>query len=76
MANKKKKAVKKIKPSNDWILRSPEDIILIIIGAMGFAELMPTVTFGVAFAYAWPILVVVIGIKKLIDNRTEKRGKA
>ncbi len=68
---KAKKAVGGVDFS-DWFLHSPEDWALLLFGMLGFVNLLPSVDLGVAFDYAWPIVVVVIGLKKLIDRERKK----
>jgi len=74
MAGRKKaksaKVVKKKSVFDDLLLHNPEDWVLLVLGALGFSNLIPKIaaTMGTPLMYTWPIIVVVIGIKKLIDR--------
>jgi|GEM_PF-1884544 len=76
MAGRKKaKAAKVAKTKkkgvfDDLLLHNPEDWVLLVLGSVGFANLVPKIsaTMGTPLTYTWPIIVVVIGIKKLIDR--------
>lgn len=68
MASNKAKKAKGGLDLTDWILHRPEDWALLLFGMLGFVNLLPSVDLGVGFDYAWPIVIVVVGIKKLIDR--------
>ncbi|MEM4633994.1 MAG: hypothetical protein QW275_02450 [Candidatus Anstonellaceae archaeon] len=65
-----KKEEKKHTFWNDWVLHHPEDWVLMVLAAVGFANLLPPINtlLGQNLNYAWPIIVLVIGIKKLMDR--------
>ena len=48
----------------DWYLHNPEDWVMLIVALMGFANLMPNVSFGQPFNYAWPIIITAIFLYK------------
>jgi hypothetical protein len=49
----------------DWYLHSPEDWVMLVVALMGFANLMPSVSFGKPFEFAWPIIIAAIFLYKL-----------
>lgn len=60
---------------SDWALHSPEDWVVLLIAVMGFAQLMPNVSFGMAFDVAWPTILAVIFFYKFGKrNYIAKRG--
>lgn len=69
-ARRKAKAQKKKSVFDDLVLHYPKDWVLLVLGAVGFANLVPSINkvMNPTIIYMWPIIVVVIGIKKLIDR--------
>ncbi|MCX8197625.1 MAG: hypothetical protein N3F07_00300 [Candidatus Micrarchaeota archaeon] len=69
-APKEAKEQKKSSRFNDLVLRNPEDWVLMVLAAAGFANLIPQINLllGQSLSYAWPIIVFVIGMKKLMDR--------
>jgi len=64
-AKKDVKAAQKYDWKHDWMLHDPEDWVMLIVAMMGFANLMPNVSFGQPFNYAWPIIITAVFLYKL-----------
>lgn len=67
-------AGKKGEKKNGWVLQNAEELSLLFIGALGLAQEVPGMDFGIPFAYAWPVVVMVIALKRLVERNAE--GKA
>ncbi|MFA4983649.1 MAG: hypothetical protein WC588_05560 [Candidatus Micrarchaeia archaeon] len=65
MATKKgKKAAQQYDWKKDWYLHSPEDWVMLIVAMLGFANLMPNISFGQPFDFAWPVIITAIFLYK------------
>ena len=64
-AKKEKKAVQAYNWKKNWVLHNPEDWVILIVALMGFANLMPNVSLGQMFNYAWPIIITAVFLYKL-----------
>jgi len=70
MATKKaKKAAQQYDWKKDWYLHAPEDWVMLIVAMLGFANLMPNVSFGEPFNFAWPVIITAIFLYKFGKRR-------
>ena len=66
-------AGRKGRKTKGWVLENVEELALLVIGALGLAQLVPGMDFGVPFSYAWPVVVMVVALKRLVErNATPK----